>query len=131
MAEKTILLIDLDDPRRETRVLILSRAGYKVQVCADFSTVDHKVADAGFDLIILALRETHLKSAVRCSERLQRAHPTLPLLLLPDRAAFVESQLKKVSTIRSGDPEEMMRAVAELLQESGHVSKDRHLRKPR
>ena len=68
MARKRILLIDADDTRRNTRVAMLTGAGYEVEVRADHIIAENLAFESSFDLVILAL-VSHTPSVSTCSFR--------------------------------------------------------------
>src|SRR5690242_5336332 len=87
--KKKILLIDLDDARRNTRVRMLKAAGYDVETRADHEVSEPLDGEGTFDLIILALHRKKLEEAAAYSERLREQKPDLPILLLLDTAVFI------------------------------------------
>lgn len=78
-----ILLIDRDDPRRRSRVMLLVEAGYEVEVRADRAIAKGLDGEAGFDLVILALHHGMLEDAVAYSERLAKQTPVSPFCCSP------------------------------------------------
>lgn len=118
--KKRILLIDLEDPRRETRVKMLSGAGYEVKVRTDWVAAHELEHEGTFDLVLLAIHQRGLKSAVDYGERLHAAKSTLPILLLTDVGVFAPRGTLNVS-MEGGDPVELMREVASMLAGSTHI----------
>ena len=88
MSKKRILLVDRDDLRRDTRILMLEKAGYQVDLRSDHKVAELLDREATFDLVLLALHDTKLQDAVAYSERLRKARPDLPILLLTDTAGL-------------------------------------------
>ena len=118
--KKKILLIDRDDARRETRILLLKQAGYGVEVRAEHVSSEELNHEAGFDLVILALHRIKLKEAAAYSERLRKINPDLPILLLTDAAVYApQGTLSR--GIETGAPVEMLQTIAEMLAGSSHI----------
>jgi hypothetical protein len=99
---KKVLLVDLDDTRRETRVKLLDTAGYEVDVRVDHVTAERLDRETGYDLIIVALHNRP-EDAAAYTDRLTRRTPTLPILLLTDRGVYVPRGTLSQS-IGAGDP---------------------------
>lgn len=115
-----ILLIDLDDARRKTRVQMLEKAGYEVRLRNDWIKAEDLDHEGDFDLVIIALHERDLKQAAAYSDRLTKSKPTLPILLLTDTGVFApKGTLSK--SLETGDPVELMRRVASMLAGSTHI----------
>jgi len=87
--QRSILLIDLNDPRRDTRVRILETAGYSVEVSQSHEAAEASGRELEYDLVLLALHRDKFKGAVDYSDRLQKANPGLPILLLTDAGVYV------------------------------------------
>lgn len=119
-SQKRILLIDLDDVRRDTRVRMLTAAGYQVHVRNDSVEAELREGEPSFDLVILALHTTHLADAAAYSERLRKKNPTLPILLLLDTGVFVPHDTLS-QWLETGVPVELVGRVAEMLAGSAHV----------
>ena len=117
---KKILLVDMDDIRRETRVRMLAAAGYDVQLRGDHEISDALDHEGSFDLLILALHSKKLDEASAYSERLRKKKPALPILLLLDIGVFVPRGTLSQS-ISTGFPVEMMSQIAEMLAGSKHI----------
>ena len=114
-----ILLVDLNDFRRETLVELLKNEGYQVFIrdtWRDAGRLDH---EGRFDLIIVALR-IEPADAAAYSEQLKNLRPTLPVLLLTDYAVFVPRGTI-CEYIQSGKPIELLRKIAGMLADSHHV----------
>ena len=119
-SKKRILLVDLDDSRRQTRVRMLTGAGYNVETRADHEVSEALDREGTFDLLILALHQKNLEEAAAYSERLRKKKPTLPILLLLDTGVFVPRGTLS-ETMETGFPVEMMRQIAEKLSGSVHI----------
>ena len=118
--KKQILLIDLDDERRRTRVAMLAKAGYETRVHLDDIADKGLKSEATFDLVIISLHQDRLERAAAYSEWLRKANPDLPILLLMDAGVFVPHGTLSRS-IETGFPFEMMRQIAEMLAGSTHI----------
>ena len=59
---KRSLMIDRDDPRRATRVLLLRNTGYEVVTANRFEDVEGLVREAGFDLIVVEPKDVRKAS---------------------------------------------------------------------
>jgi len=126
MAEaKRILLIDLDDLRRSTRVELLERAGYEVDLRTDFLTAEAFDHEGEYDLVILALH-THPQLAAEYTDRLTGYKPGLPILLLLDNGVYAPKGTLS-QDIESGNPGELMTRIASMLAGSTYI---RELAKP-
>lgn len=117
---KKVLLVDLDDSRRATRVTMLQGAGYDVEMRADHELSKALEKEGSFDLLILALHHKKLDEAAAYSERLRKQKPALPILLLLDVGVFVPLGTDSQS-IETGFPAEMMRKIAKMLAGSEHI----------
>lgn len=119
-SKKQILLIDLDDPRRDTRVRILMDGGYAVEVRKDHGTSEMLDHEAYFDLVLLSLSRERFKDALAYSNRIAKIRPTLPILLLTDAGVFVpRGTLSRA--METGHPKEMLAEIAEMLVGSKHI----------
>ena len=117
---KRILLIDLDDTRRQTRVRMLEQAGYDVVLRSshiDAEGLDH---EGQFDLILLTLHRKKLDDAAAYSERLRKQQVNLPILLLTDYGVFVPRGTLSPS-METGHPEAMIREIASMIAQSTHI----------
>jgi hypothetical protein len=117
---KKILLIDLEDTRRNTRIRMLAQAGHQVQLRIDHVDAEWLDHEGHFDLVILSLHHTKLDDAAAYSERLRARKPTLPVLLLLDVGVFVPRGTLSPS-MDTGFPLEFMREVASMLAGSSHI----------
>lgn len=114
---KKILLIDLDDTRRATRVQLLESEGYIGDIRDDHVAAAKAANENDYDLVVLALAvDASLASAY--AARLQAASPTLPLLILTDAGVYAPSGMQSND---GHDPREFLARVAELLLGSKHV----------
>ena len=118
-SEKHILLIDLDDSRRHSRVQLLERAGYGITVHNDHQITEGLANEDRFDLIVLTLH-TDPQAAATYSDRLTKRFPCLPILLLTDVGVYVpKGTLSK--SMESGSARELLKNVAEMLAGSPHI----------
>ncbi len=116
---KKILLIDADDSRRKSRILLLTNAGYKVDLREDYIEAERLDHEGRFDLIILALHRRSDK-ALAYSAQLTRAKPRLPILLLTDSGVYVPPGTLSPS-VETGDPTALIHQVAAMLEGSTHI----------
>jgi hypothetical protein len=117
---KKVLLIDLEDIRRGTRVRMLTKAGYDVQLRIDHVDAEWLDHEGHFDLVILSLHRTKLDDAAAYSERLRERRPKLPVLLLLDVGVFVPRGTLSRS-MDTGFPVEFMQEIASMLAGSAHI----------
>jgi hypothetical protein len=117
---KRVLLVDLEDTRRQTRVRMLTQAGHDVQLRVNHVDAEWLDHEGHFDLVILSLHRTKLEEAASYSERLRIRKPDLPVLLLLDVGVFVPRGTLSPS-IDTGYPVEFMREVASMLAGSTHI----------
>jgi CheY-like chemotaxis protein len=116
---KKILLVDLDDARRSTRVDLLALAGYEVNVRTDYIAAESLDHVGTFDLIIIALHKRSEETA-SYSARLSRFRPKLPVLLLTDFGVFTPPGTLRAS-FESGNPRMLLEKVAGMLAGSTYV----------
>lgn len=114
---KKILLIDLDDTRRKTRIQLLESAGYVVDVRTDYVAAEKAADENDYDLVVLALMAS-VSLAADYASRLQAASPTLPLLILTDAGVYAP---KGMHSDDGREPREFLARVAGLLLGSKHV----------
>ena len=119
-ARKRILLIDLNDPRRDTRVKILENAGYAVHVSQNHKSAEAMGEELTYDLILLALRHDKFKDVLGYSNRLQSANPNLPILLLSDVGVYVPRGTLSPS-METGHPLELIKEIAQMLTGGGFI----------
>src|ERR1700691_1510053 len=86
---KKVLLVDLDDARRDTRIKLLSSAGYDLDVQANSVTAEHGGQEGEYDLVIVALHQNDSDKAAAYTDRISRSNPGLPILLLIDHDVYV------------------------------------------
>jgi DNA-binding NarL/FixJ family response regulator len=116
---KKILLVDLDDLRRQSRVRLLNMAGYEVEVRDDAIAAERLDHEGAFDLIIIALHG-HPEKAIEYSDHLAVAQPLLPILLLTDWGVYVPPGTLS-ETIETGNPGHLIQEIALRLAGSTHV----------
>jgi DNA-binding NtrC family response regulator len=117
--KKRILLIDVDDARRASRVSLLAGFGYDVSTHPDFLSAESLGREDSFDLVIVAIAEKY-ERALQYSDGLARRNPSLPVLLLKDYGVFVPVETISAS-IHSGDPADLLQRVAGMLSVSTHI----------
>jgi AmiR/NasT family two-component response regulator len=117
---KRILLIDLDDSRRATRVQLLTATGYEVDVREDYVEAERLNHEGAFDLVIVSLHGDPDKAA-HYSDVLCRAKPRLPILLLTDAGVFVPPGTLSRS-VETGNPADLIQEIAGMLSGSTYVS---------
>jgi len=114
-----VLLIDLDDERRDSRVKLLSGVGYEVDVRKDFISAERLDDEGSYDIVILALHALPEK-AIEYSDHLHQKTPRLPILLLTDFGVFVpRGTLNR--NLASGNPTLLVKEIAAMLVGSSHV----------
>lgn len=116
---KRLLLIDLDDHRRASRVQLLTATGYEVDVRKDYVEAERLEDPGSYDLVIIALHTQPAKAALY-SNRLRKAKPRLPILLLTDLGVFAPHGTLSRS-VETGNPAELMKEIAAMLAGSTHV----------
>jgi hypothetical protein len=119
VSTKKILLIDADDIRRDSRVRLLTRLGYTVDLRDDYVSAERLDHEGFFDLIILALHGQPEK-ALAYSNQLSRAKPRLPILLLVDSGVYVPPGTLNPS-IEAGNPAALVHEIAFLIAGSTHI----------
>jgi hypothetical protein len=110
---KKLLLVDADDARRASRVWLLSRAGYSVDIRNDYIEAERLDHEGTFDLIIIALHGQPEKT-LAYSNHLSRAKPRLPILLLTDSGVFVPPGTL-TPKIETGNPGALVGEIASML----------------
>jgi len=116
-SSKRVLLVDLNDTRRKTRVRILKQAGYDVDLRLSHIDAESLGNEGHFDLVILPLHAVKLEEASAYSERLRKRIPTLPIRLLTDYGVFVPRGTLSAS-VETGNAAEMLREIASMIAES-------------
>lgn len=119
IAKKKLLLIDSNDFRRESRVRLLTNAGYLVDLRDDYLSAERLDHERDFDLIILALHGDAEK-AIAYSNHLSKNTPQQPILLLTDFGVYVPPGALSRS-IEAGDPAVLIRELAAMLAGSAYV----------
>jgi len=118
---KRLLLIDANDLRRETRVMLLQHAGYEVAIADCFENVERQIREARFDLVIAQTDDVG-KAVMAYGERLRAANPQLPILLLSDLGLFLPKHVLLSSFAAGGpSPVEVLTRIGALLLESTHT----------
>jgi CheY-like chemotaxis protein len=118
-AKGKLLLIDLDDARRATRISLLTASGYTVDIRNDYIAAERLDHEGEFDLIILALHR-YPEKATEYTNQLSRAKPRLPILLLTDLGAYVPPGTLTQS-IQAGSPTALIHEIASMLAGSIHI----------
>jgi DNA-binding NtrC family response regulator len=114
-----VLLIDLDDARRQSRVQMLESVGYEVETRATYVAAERLDHEGSFDLIIVALHR-HPEDTAAYSDHLSRSDPKLPILLLTDAGVFVPKGTLSES-VRAGSTTHLIQKVSTMLVGSTHI----------
>jgi CheY-like chemotaxis protein len=118
--KKSVLLVDFDDTRRATRVKLLESRGMRVTLRNDYVESDRLDHEGSFDLLILSLHLHELKEAAAYTDRVQRAKPNLPILLLTDNGVFApRGTLSR--TMETEGPALLLDEVSQMLAASSHI----------
>ncbi|HEU5400774.1 MAG TPA: hypothetical protein VFU86_05420 [Terriglobales bacterium] len=115
-----ILLVDLDDARRETRVKLLESRGYEITLRDDYVEAERLDHEGSFDMMIVALRRRHLKEVAKYADRVQQAKPDLPILLLTDAGVYAPRGTLSKSVETDGHAA-LLKSVAEMFESSSHI----------
>jgi DNA-binding NtrC family response regulator len=116
---KKILLIDLDDNRRASRVKLLQASGYDVDLRCDYVAAESLDDEGIYDIVIIALHDIPDRT-LEYSDHLAKNNPDLPMLLLTDHGVFVpRGTLSR--NLQAGNPIELMKAIASMLVGSIHI----------
>ena len=115
-----ILLVDFDDARRETRVRVLESRGYEVTIRNDYIASEALDHEDSFDLMILALHRKDLKKSIDYTNRVQRAKPDLPILLLTDAGVYAPKGTLSKSVETDGHAA-LLASIAEMFDASSHI----------
>lgn len=118
--QKRILLIDLDDERRATRVHMLRKAGHTVELRTDWLTSEELDHEDHFDLLLIALHRRDGAAAAKYSDRLVGRFPGLPILLITDGGVYAPSATVS-PTIDAGEPAELIQTIAAMIAGSTHI----------
>jgi hypothetical protein len=116
---RKLLLIDLDDDRRKSRILLLTSAGYSVDLRDDYISAERLDHEGSFDLVVVALHGQSEK-AREYSDQLSRAKPRLPILLLTDSGTYLPPGTLG-HTVETGDPKKLIEEIASMLAGSTHI----------
>jgi response regulator RpfG family c-di-GMP phosphodiesterase len=114
-----ILLIDLDDARRQSRVKMLESVGYEVETRANYIAAEQLDHESRFDLIIVTLH-SHPEDTAAYSDHLSRTDPKLPILLLTDTGVFVPNGTLSES-VGAGSTTHLIQTVSAMLVGSDHM----------
>ena len=117
---KRILLIDHNDGRRATRVLVLQEEGYEVITADSYRDVEGRIREAAFDLVIA--ETDHITEAVLAySQRLRDIQPQIPILVLSDEGLFLPKAVLLDHFAESyPSPPEVITKIAAMLRDSTH-----------
>lgn len=115
-----ILLVDFDDSRRETRVRLLESRGYEVTLRDDYVEAEALDHEGSFDLMIVALHREDLKQAADYTDRVQRAKPDLPILLLTDAGVYAPKGTLSKSVETDGYAA-LLASIAKMFEASCHI----------
>jgi DNA-binding NtrC family response regulator len=114
-----VLLIDVWDERRDSRVQILQAQGYEVVVRSTYVDAMRIHNEGSFNLIIVAVH-TDSNLPTEYGDTLSKQIPTLPILLLTDQGVLVpRGTLSRC--VESGSPKELVREIASMLTGSSHL----------
>ena len=116
---KRILLIDIEDARRNSRVMLLESAGYSVTINNSHRIAESLEQEYRFDLIVLALHAGP-EEAASYSDRLTQRVPHLPILLLTDSGVFAPAGTLSRS-MEAGNSRQMLQNVAVMLAGSSYI----------
>jgi hypothetical protein len=116
---KKILLIDLDDHLRDTRILLLEHAGYQLDLRQDYVAAEALDHEGSYDLVLIAVRKLP-EETIHYSDQIAKANPDLPILLLTEIGVFVpRGTLSRY--LEAGSPKELITTVASMLAGSVHI----------
>ena len=85
--ERTILVIDDDDPVRESIADYLADSGYRVETAVDGEDGLHRFQDIGPDLVLLDLRLPGI-DGIELLPRITSQHPDTPVIIVSGQASF-------------------------------------------
>jgi len=114
-----ILLVDLDDSRRRSRVQMLESVGYEVETRTNYVTAERLDHEGRFDLVIVTLH-CHPEETAAYSNHLSRADPELSILLLTDAGVFVPRGTLSQS-VEAGSVGLLIQKVSSMLVGSEHI----------
>ena len=115
-----ILLVDFDDARRETRVKLLESHGYDITLRDNYVEAEKLDHEGRFDMMIVALHRRHLKEAAAYADRVRRAKPDLPILLLTDAGVYAPRGTLGKSVETDGYAA-LLKSVADMFESSTHI----------
>ena len=115
-----ILLVDFDDARRVTRVKLLESRGYEITLRDDYVEAEKLDHEGAFDMMIVALHRRDLKEVAGYTDRVQRAKPDLPILLLTDAGVYAPKGTLSKSVETDGYAA-LLKSVAEMFEASSHI----------
>lgn len=114
-----ILLVDLDDSRRRSRVQMLESVGYEVETRTNHVAAERLDHEGKFDLVIVTLH-CHPEETAAYSNHLSRTNPELPILLLTDTGVFVPKGTLSQS-VAAGSVALLIQKVSSMLIGSEHI----------
>jgi DNA-binding NtrC family response regulator len=114
-----ILLVDLDDSRRRSRVQMLESVGYEVETRTNYVAAERLDHEGKFDLVIVTLHSPAEETAAY-SNHLSRTDPELPILLLTDAGVFVPRGTLSQS-VEAGSVGLLIQKVSSMLVGSEHI----------
>lgn len=115
LGKKSILLVDRDDVRRETRIALLESHGAKVTARENCSTSASLDSEGTFDLLIVVVNSDNLKEATGYAEHVHLSNSNLPILLLRDLGVSLPA-VTPGRVLEAGDPRKLVLEVAEMLE---------------
>ena len=98
----------------------LNRVGYEVTLRDDYVEAERLDHEGRFDLMIVALHRRHLKEAAEYADRVQRAKPDLPILLLTDAGVYAPKGTLSKSVETDGYAA-LLKSVAAMFESSSHI----------
>jgi hypothetical protein len=118
-ATKRVLLIDLEDSRRDSRAHVLRSQGYEVVDRPSLIDPKHIHNEGTFDLVIVSI-PSESAIAIEYGEDLSREIPSLPVLHLTDWGVFLpRGSLARF--LAAGSPITLIREIAAMLTGSTHI----------
>lgn len=115
LGKKSILLVDRDDLRRNTRITLLEAQGAEVTARDNCSTSASLDCEGTFDLLIVVVDSDNLKEATRYAEHVHLSNSNLPILLLRDLGVSLPA-VTSGRLLEAGDPRKLVLEVAEMLE---------------
>ena len=126
LGKKSILLVDRDDLRRETRIALLESRGAKVTARDNCSTSASLDSEGTFDLLIVVVNTGNSNEAAGYVEHVHLSNSNLPILLLQDHAVFVPSATS-AQVLEAGDPRRLRFKVSGMLERSVFPDTAKHV----